>query len=526
MPILSIISNPVTNGIKAAYRPVVIRVSATRTDGNARPPVVYCDIYFNNLFYKTISKTQYTVLNAGSSEWEFDIQDAAQEYLRKYLGGNGASAILEVTAILAKTLCKFRSSGFDSNGFILAEDIEPVQGTGSTAPVAGTGTSANEFYVVNAALQHEDNQELTQHLNSLKRRTWGNPLVNTDWPLTHRPDHYKICVADSDFFPILHNTQYLSSVGNNISCLILNFRYKGQTSFSQLVNCGPVSCPLISGVEFVVVDNGDDTQTVTITFNALASPAATLDIQYRPANTTGAWISNSGSIISPREVTMAIGLYDFRFVTSGDCVASTSAEYEDIGVVECIGVDINEIPFPDAEEGVPYSHSMPLIGTAPFFLSAGATKPAWMTIAISGSNINFTGTPGAGDVANDVLISFEVVNCTASSDTYADTIDVIPAVNYTLSSSYNLSIDSVTGTGVPALPPTGLNTNLTGHHTAMSGSYSVTLSGTVVTITKITAEVNGVVVDCKPVTAAGAYSLAITAAEADDVRISINGGPC
>lgn len=99
-------------------------------------------------------------------------------------------------------------------------------------------------------------------------------------------------------------------------------------------------------------------------------------------------------------------------------------------------------------------------------------------------------------------------------------------VNYTLSAAYGFSIDSVTGTGVPALAATGMNTSLTGHHTAMSGSYAVTLSGTLAIITKLVAYKNSVVHDCIAVTAAGVYNLAITALETDDVRISVNIGVC
>lgn len=98
--------------------------------------------------------------------------------------------------------------------------------------------------------------------------------------------------------------------------------------------------------------------------------------------------------------------------------------------------------------------------------------------------------------------------------------------NYTLSGSYGLSIDSVTGTGVPTLVPTGTSGNQHGHQTGMSGSYDITVSGTVYTTTKLDAYVNGVVVDCIAVTVAGTYSLSITALETDIVLIAVDSGSC
>lgn len=198
MPIGSIISQPSSNSINAAYRPVIIRAAATRTDADPRPPVVYCDIYFNDVFYKTLSKSKNILLNISDSEWQFDIQDAAQEYLGKFLAENGESEIVEATPIITKTLCKLRSSGYDSDGFIAPEGTAPVQGTGDTAATPGTGTSTNTFYILNATLQHEDNQDLGDHLDSFKNGTWAADC----WPLSHRPNHYRICPQDSDSFPI------------------------------------------------------------------------------------------------------------------------------------------------------------------------------------------------------------------------------------------------------------------------------------------------------------------------------------
>lgn len=98
--------------------------------------------------------------------------------------------------------------------------------------------------------------------------------------------------------------------------------------------------------------------------------------------------------------------------------------------------------------------------------------------------------------------------------------------NYRLNAAAGLSIDSVTGTGVPALGSTGTNGTLTGHHTAMSGSYSVVISGTVGATTKLTMYLNGLADDCVAVPVAGTYPLSVTAIEDDLIIISIELGTC
>ena len=50
---MNIISQPneIAN-VHAAYRPIVFDVQNIN-----EPPVVYCDIYFNGVYYKTMAKT-------------------------------------------------------------------------------------------------------------------------------------------------------------------------------------------------------------------------------------------------------------------------------------------------------------------------------------------------------------------------------------------------------------------------------------------------------------------------------------
>lgn len=99
-------------------------------------------------------------------------------------------------------------------------------------------------------------------------------------------------------------------------------------------------------------------------------------------------------------------------------------------------------------------------------------------------------------------------------------------INYYLNAALNMSINSVTGTGVPTLPATGTNGSQNGHHTAMSGNYNITITGTPVITTKVVALINSVPSACIAVPSAGVYVLAVTAAETDTVIFSINGGVC
>jgi hypothetical protein len=321
MPILSFSEQPAANEVAAAYRPVILSVLANATDFSQVPPVVYCDIYFNDVFYKTLSKSQYKQLSGEASEWQFDVQDAAQEYLQLILGDFAEPTIVEAVGILTKCQCKLRSSGYDANGFITPEDTAPVQGTDSSNPVSGTGTDSNTFYIQNATLQHEDNQDLVTHLSYFKTRTWAEDA----FPLSHRPNGYRVGPNSSDIFPILYTG---STAPNKIR---VKYRLCGQTTFHDT-----------------------DPVVPTCIIPSLATSPA----------------------------------------------------------------------LPDGVEGVPYSQTIALNGTAPFTLS-NFTKPAWMNISVTGNTIYVTGTPDTNnDSADPLPIEFDINNCHALGTHYSDEIDV------------------------------------------------------------------------------------------------------
>jgi len=85
-----------------------------------------------------------------------------------------------------------------------------------------------------------------------------------------------------------------------------------------------------------------------------------------------------------------------------------------------------------------------------------------------------------------------------------------------------MSIDSVTGTNAPALGPTGNNGQLSAHHTGLSGSYAVVLSGATVPMSRLQSLVNGVVISDIDISAGpGTYNVTLNATEGQDARIQI-----
>lgn len=230
MPITSVTQQPTVNKLLAAYRPVTLTVEATATGGGSTPPVVHCDIYFAGKYYKTVSKTVYATYLGASTRWSFDIQDACQEYLGKMLGPAAGTQVLNALPVMVKVFCRFRSSGLDGAGFILSEGTAPVQGTLLTQPIAGTGTTSNIFYVVNATLKHSDNQDLQSSLAYSRMGVWNAAA----YPLTKRPDHFPINLDASDYFPMATAGCY-----KNIR---LNYKLIGQNQIWQELRQVGVAC--------------------------------------------------------------------------------------------------------------------------------------------------------------------------------------------------------------------------------------------------------------------------------------------
>jgi hypothetical protein len=265
---ITIVSQPTTGKLMAAYRPIIIEANIAPV-----PPVAYCDIYINGTLYKTISKTQ--------APFEFDIQDACQEYIKKYLPSNGGSIV--ENDILHQVYCKIRSSQFDTNGFIQPD---------------ANGTNSSVFWAVNAALQHEDNQDLESHLGYFKNGTWANNV----YPLTHRPNDYKLCKVDSDFFPVVNK-------GNTISCIRLNYRLKGQTNFQVLQNCSANCTPVT-----FTLSNPLPNASINVLYTLNINLAGTGPFVYVPV-TMPPWLNGVivGNVLTLSGTPPALGVEDVEF---------------------------------------------------------------------------------------------------------------------------------------------------------------------------------------------------------------------
>lgn len=82
---------------------------------------------------------------------------------------------------------------------------------------------------------------------------------------------------------------------------------------------------------------------------------------------------------------------------------------------------------PNGTEGQAYSYSFSLNGSEPFSIS-NVTKPSWLSISISGSTVNFGGTPPVGSAGTGITISFDINNA-CGTVSFSDSINVVPIAN-------------------------------------------------------------------------------------------------
>lgn len=209
MAITAITYQPQINSLNAAYRPIVFKIKAktsNATQDEYIPPVVYCDIYVDDKYYKTSTRTMFVNNDGIAPEYEFDIQEALQEVMGYNLPTINGSEIIQFNNTIKKVYVKFRNAYLDNNGFIVSEQKEPVQETSLTPPHSGEGEQSNIFYVLNSTIQHEEKQDLAQLLNSYKTDNWSA----TSYPITKRPERIYLESKDSSYFPILSDQDIYS----------------------------------------------------------------------------------------------------------------------------------------------------------------------------------------------------------------------------------------------------------------------------------------------------------------------------
>lgn len=299
----------------AAYRPIVIRVQATATTGAAIPPFVTLDIYIDNVYYKSSRKTVPISKTDVFSTWEFDISDAMQEYLGIDLPDINNTDVAFAQHSSASVFVKCRSSDIDINNFTVDEPTVPVQGTKFTDPISGTGLQSNSFFVINAALQHEDNQNLETHLSYYKQGEWAD----TAFPLTHRK-RYFFCNDSNDNYPLVYK-------GNCVNAdIVLNYRLKGQTAFLQATALNVNVC---NGITFEVETTANQ---VSVHLDTAPVAGGWVVVQHKK-HTDSVWITASSGgqqQFNSQDISFNVsgedlaGDYDIRVISF--CSACISAD--------------------------------------------------------------------------------------------------------------------------------------------------------------------------------------------------------
>lgn len=222
----------------SAYRPIYFRVMADTLCPPEQP--MYCDIYmlYGTIpYYKTI--TAYSIENMGgtNSIFEFDLQDAYQEWIKTFIPetfvtsagilstytGIGSTA----TTSIIESFVRFRGSSFVS-GVLVPESPIPVQGTATTPPIAGGGFLSHRFGIVNSTLAPNSLIDNVGGLNELENTLkyyqyigGSGYLVNRVYPLSNIPPNLwivplgstslnvrpelcpEVYAGDSGLFPLL-----------------------------------------------------------------------------------------------------------------------------------------------------------------------------------------------------------------------------------------------------------------------------------------------------------------------------------
>lgn len=190
--ITAIYANPGYNELVPAYRRTLI--TAVASDD----PVVYFDVYFNAVYYKTISSTIPAKKTGGTNYWQVDIQSAIQEYLNSpIMQGLTYPNVYGEQRSISACYVKVRGSSI-VNGAVVPQGPVPVQGTVNQIPVPGGGSYATPFLVHNSALQFEDKQDLRAHLDSFALHTAGWRM----YPLSHAP-YFNVTMNDYGHLAVL-----------------------------------------------------------------------------------------------------------------------------------------------------------------------------------------------------------------------------------------------------------------------------------------------------------------------------------
>lgn len=163
---------PYADSIQPAYNQMWFVVEDDGSTGI--PAVVYCDVYFNGTYYKTITATSPSSVSGSTSFWNIDISGICQEFMTTAIPDiTDPSIITTFDGITwldgaAMVFTRMRNSSVDPYGIISPGGIVPVQATVDSPAVAGDGYQTDTFMVVNAALQKTDKISLEPQIKNFR----------------------------------------------------------------------------------------------------------------------------------------------------------------------------------------------------------------------------------------------------------------------------------------------------------------------------------------------------------------------
>jgi hypothetical protein len=190
------------NGLAAAYNPII--VSCEDDGATGTPPVVYCDVYLDDVFWKTISNSSPLSTVGLTTLWRFDISGVVQEYMKTVIPipetpVSLADPIMEDLYLAppaylpykhggaARCWVRFRNSTLTA-GILTPQSPEPVQATIDSAAIPGTGYQIDVFFVINAAMQL-NTDELSSFEFHLKQNRFVGTIPAVPWSWNVNPNN-------------------------------------------------------------------------------------------------------------------------------------------------------------------------------------------------------------------------------------------------------------------------------------------------------------------------------------------------
>ena len=274
----------------------------------------------------------------------------------------------------------------------------PVSFTNPTLPDA----QESQAYVVNIAL----NGQAPFNLTGVTKPSWMNiVIVGSTVQITGTPPF-----------------------GSNTASVVVAFTVNNgcgsqAVSTSIVVNdtCVPVNFLLAPGIP-------DATANEAYVFNRALTGSAPFFLtgvvkpSWMMIQIVGSTLELSGTP-TPLDVATVVPI---NFVVNNNC--GSRGDSRNIAVKpECTQVIVagyNDPSLPDARVGVLYNVNKAITGTAPYGpLDQLVGIPAWLTVAIVGNNLNFTGTPQAADEQVNVVLGYRLANpCTTISGSHRLTV--------------------------------------------------------------------------------------------------------